>query len=55
MLRLPFFITAWIVAFAVLPLWLVSLALAAWVAKITPGVRRVNALFQNVGPDEEPA
>ncbi len=35
--------------------WLASLALAGWVAKITPGVRMVNARFQNVGPDEEPA
>jgi hypothetical protein len=55
MLRLPLFVAAWIAAFAYLPLWLVALALAGWVAKITPGVRMVNAQFQNVGPDEEPA
>lgn len=55
MLRIPLFIAAWIAAFAALPLWLVSLALAGWVAKITPGIRMVNARFQNVGPDQEPA
>ena len=55
MLRIPLFIAAWIAAFAALPLWLVTLALAGWVAKITPGIRMVNARFQNVGPDQEPA
>ena len=54
MLRLLVFVAAWITAFAYLPLWLASLALAGWVAKITPGVRMVNARFQNVAPDEEP-
>ena len=55
LLRIPLFVAAWIAAFAYLPLWLVSLALAGWVAKITPGVRMVNARFQNVGSNEEPA
>jgi hypothetical protein len=55
LLRIPLFIVAWIAAFAYLPVWLVSLALAGWVVKITPGVRMVNAQFQNVRSDEEPA
>ena len=55
MLRIPAFIAVWVAAFTLLPLWLPTLALAGWVAKITPGVRRVHQLFQNVGPDENPA
>ena len=54
MLRIPLFLGAWIAAFAYLPLWLASLALAGWVAKITPGILRVHARFQNVRADEEP-
>jgi hypothetical protein len=55
LIRIPIFLAAWGVAFALLPLWASSLALAGWVAWITPEVRRINALFQNVGPNEEPA
>ena len=54
-LRIPLFIAAWVAAFTLLPLWIPALALAGWVAKITPGVRMVNRRFQNVGPDESPA
>ena len=54
-LRIPFFIAAWVAAFAYLPLWIPALAFAGWVAKITPGVRMVNRRFQNVGLDENPA
>ena len=54
LLRIPLFIAAWIAAFAYLPLWLASLALAGWVVKIAPGVLRVHARFQNVRADDEP-
>jgi hypothetical protein len=54
-LRIPVFLAAWVAAFAYLPLWIPVLALAGWVAKITPGVRMVNKRFQNVGPNESPA
>lgn len=54
MLRVPLFVAAWIAAFAFLPFWIAGLAFVAWVAKIVPGVRQVNALFQNVGPEESP-
>jgi len=53
-LRIPFFIAAWVAAFAFLPLWIAALAFAGWVAKITPGVRMRHRRFQNVGPDESP-
>ena len=54
MLRIPFFIAAWIAAFAFFPLWVATLALAGWVAQITPGIRMVNRKFQNVRPGENP-
>ena len=54
-IRLAFFVAAWIVAAWLLPLWLVGLVFAAWVLKVWPGVRTVNAAFQNVAPEEEPA
>jgi hypothetical protein len=54
-LRIPLFVAAWIVAGLLLPMWVVALAFAAWLAKIVPGIRLVNRRFQNVGPDEEPA
>jgi hypothetical protein len=54
MLRLVGFVAAWAVAFAWLPTVPVVVALAAWAAWITPGIRRVNTEFQNVeaGPAE---
>ena len=55
LLRIPVFLGAWVAAFAWLPVWIPTLALVAWVAKVTPGIRSVNARFQNVGPNEEPA
>jgi len=55
MLRIPLFVAAWIAARLLLPMGVVALAFAAWVAKVVPGIRRVNQRFQNVGPDEEPA
>ena len=54
MIRLVLFIAAWVAALVYAPIWMVAAAFAGWVAKITPGVRMVNRLFQNVGPDEEP-
>ncbi len=54
LLRIPFFIAAWVAAFTFLPLWIAALAFAGWVAKITPGVRMVHRRFQNVGPDQSP-
>ena len=30
-------------------------ALVAWIAKVTPGIRLVHAQFQNLRPEEEPA
>ena len=54
-LRIPFFIAAWVAAFTFLPLWVAVLLFAGWVTKVTPGIRRVHQLFQNVGPDESPA
>ncbi len=54
-IRIPIFAAAWVAAFFVLPLWIPALALAGWIAKITPGVRIINRRFQNVGPNETPA
>jgi hypothetical protein len=54
-LRIPIFFAAWIAAFVLLPVWLVALALAAWMALVAPGIRTLSRNFQNVGPDEEPA
>lgn len=55
LLRIPLFAAAWIAAFAWLPWWIPAAALAAWIAKVTPRIRSLNAQFQNVGPEEEPA
>jgi hypothetical protein len=55
MLRMPFFVAAWIAAALLLPAWLVALAFAAWLVRVVPGVRLLNRRFQNVAPDEEPA
>ncbi len=55
MWRLGLFAAAWVAAALVLPIWLVALAFAGWGLAVTPGVRLVQARFQNVGPDEEPA
>jgi hypothetical protein len=54
-LRIPIFAAAWVAAFSVLPLFLPMLALAGWIAKITPGVRTITRRFQHVGPGENPA
>ena len=55
MLRIPLFAAAWIAASLLLPIWVVALLFAGWVAKVVPGIRLINERFQNVGPDEEPA
>jgi hypothetical protein len=55
MRRIPLFVAAWIAAGLLLPMWVVALAFAGWLAKIVPGIRLVNKRFQNVGPNEEPA
>ncbi len=52
LLRIPLFVGAWIAAGLVLPVWLVALAFAGWVAKVLPGIRLVNERFQNVGPED---
>jgi hypothetical protein len=54
-IRIPIFAAAWVAAFSVLPIWIPTLALVGWIAKITPGVRTINRRFQNVGPNENPA
>lgn len=55
MLRVPLFVAVWVAAGLLLPMWVVALAFAGWLAKIVPGIRLVNEQFQNVGPNEEPA
>ena len=54
-IRIGLFAAAWVAAFSVLPLWIPTLALMGWIAKITPAVRTINNRFQNVGPNETPA
>ncbi len=53
-LRVPLFVAGWIAAGLVLPGWIVALAFAVWLARVVPGIREVNARFQNVRPGEEP-
>ena len=55
MVRLGIFAALWVLAGIFLPLWIVAVAFAAWIAKVWTGIRTVHRLFQNVGPDEEPA
>lgn len=55
MLRLAGFVAVWIAAGLLLPIWIVVLAFAGWVAKVAPGIRLVNDRFQNVEATEEPA
>lgn len=55
LLRIPLFVAAWIAAGLLLPMWVVALAFAGWLAKAVPGIRLLNQRFQNIGPDEEPA
>ncbi len=55
MLRVPLFVAGWIAAGLLLPTWVVVLAFAAWLARVVPGIRGVNARFQNVDSDEEPS
>ena len=54
-LRLAVFVTAWIVAAWWLPMWVVLIALAAWIAKVYPAIRAIHAGFQNVPNGVEPA
>ena len=53
-LRLVTFITAWIAAFAFLPIWIPVLALVGWIAIVAPQINALNKRAQNVAPDEEP-
>ena len=53
-IRIPLFLAAWLVAYAALPAWIVTLVLALWLAKITPGVLMVHKRFQNVGAEDQP-
>jgi hypothetical protein len=55
LIRIPFFVGGWIAAAVFLPTWLDAVAFAGWVTKVWPGIRTVHEVFQNVGPDEEPA
>lgn len=45
-LRIPFFVAAWGVAFAMLPLFWVGAALGAWVGWMTPKIVQVNRQFE---------
>lgn len=49
-LRIPFFIAAWVAAFVLLPPLWVGAALAAYAAWLTPKIRYINAQFQTVDP-----
>ena len=53
-LRLVGFLGAWAVAAWLLPIWVVAIALGAWVVKVYPGIRAIHQGFQNVPPDAEP-
>ena len=53
-LRLIAFIGTWIAAFALLPIWIPAVALAAWMIMITPRLRAVHEAFQSVGDADEP-
>ena len=55
MRRLALFVAAWAVAAWWLPLWVVALTFAAWLAMVYPGIRAIHEGFQNVPPDAEPA
>jgi hypothetical protein len=48
LLRIPFFLAGWGIAFAALPSAWVGAALVAWGAWITPKVRFINREFQNI-------
>jgi hypothetical protein len=52
LLRVPFFVAGWAIAFAQLPVLLVGLAFAAWAAWLTPQIRFINSQFQNEPGDE---
>lgn len=47
MQRVYFFVAAWIVALLVLPVWLVAIAAAIWLAILTPGLMEIHRQFQN--------
>ena len=53
LLRAVIFITGWLAAFALLPVWIPALALVGWSVMIAPKINAVNKGFQNVGPGEE--
>jgi hypothetical protein len=48
LLRIPVFVGVWIAAFSLLPATWVCIALLAWAAWLTPGIRYINDQFQNV-------
>jgi type IV secretory pathway TrbD component len=52
--RLVGFVAVWVIAFATLPLLPVGLALLAWMAWVSPGVRQVHREFQSI-PEAEGA
>ncbi len=54
MLRIPLFLAMWVAAALLLPAWGTALLFAAWLVKVTPGIRMIHAVFQNIRPDEEP-
>ena len=47
LMRIPFFIAAWVIAFTQLPSSWVGIALVAWAAWLTPHIRFINSQFQN--------
>ena len=53
LLRLPFFVAGWIMAFMFLSTLWVAFVFAIWVAWIVPRVRAINAQFQNEAEPRE--
>ncbi|MFT5441325.1 MAG: hypothetical protein ACI8W3_000366 [Myxococcota bacterium] len=48
LIRIPFFVAAWAIAFAYLPSLWVGLALVGWGAWLTPKIRYFNEQFQSI-------
>jgi hypothetical protein len=51
-LRLVIFIVGWIAAFALLPIWIPTLALVGWMAIVAPKINALLKMSENTAPDE---